>query len=131
MSAQFKAISDSERAEWDKKALKDKERYQREMEHYVPPDFSDDDSDDGFGKKKKKKKKDPNAPKRNMSAFFLYSNEVRDRVKEENPGIKFGEVAKIISKEFKELSADERAKWDAEAANDKERYLREKAAYEG
>ena len=41
---------------------------------------------------KRKKKKDPNKPKRNMSAFFLYSNANRSRVKEENPGIAFGQV---------------------------------------
>lgn len=39
-----------------------------------------------------KKKKDPNRPKRNMSVFFLYSNANRARVKEENPGIPFGQV---------------------------------------
>lgn len=107
--------------------MKDKERYNREMEHYVPPDDFYDSDDGG---KKKKKKKDPNAPKRNMSAFFLYSNHVRDRVKEENPGIKFGDVAKIISKEFKALEPAEKSKWDEAAAADKERYLAEKAEYE-
>jgi len=127
LSAQFKEISESERAEWDRKASLDRERYQREMVDYVPPE--DDSDEDGFGKKKKKKK-DPNAPKRNMSAFFLYSNEVRNRVKEENPGIKFGDVAKIISKEFKELDEAERNKWNDAALQDKERYLREKEIYE-
>ena len=97
------------------------------MVDYVPPE--DDSDEDGFGKKKKKKK-DPNAPKRNMSAFFLYSNEVRNRVKEENPGIKFGDVAKIISKEFKQLDEAERNKWNDAALQDKERYLREKEIYE-
>lgn len=43
-------------------------------------------------KKKRKPKKDPNKPKRNMSAFFLYSNANRARIKEENPGIAFGSV---------------------------------------
>jgi hypothetical protein len=42
--------------------------------------------------RKKKAKKDPNKPKRNMSAFFLYSNTNRDRVKEENPDAKFGDI---------------------------------------
>lgn len=43
-------------------------------------------------RKRKKKKKDPNRPKRNMSAFFLYSNANRARVKEENPEAKFGDI---------------------------------------
>lgn len=42
--------------------------------------------------RKGKKGKDPNKPKRNMSAFFLYSNAHRDRVKTENPGVKFGQI---------------------------------------
>jgi len=43
-------------------------------------------------RKRKKKKKDPNRPKRNMSAFFLYSNANRARVKEESPEAKFGDI---------------------------------------
>jgi hypothetical protein len=47
--------------------------------------------------RKKKAKKDPNKPKRNMSAFFLYSNANRDRVKEENPDAKFGDIVSVSS----------------------------------
>eukprot|EP01083_Nonionella_stella_P317717 1158117_1 len=79
---------------------------------------------------KRKKKKDPNKPKRNMSAFFLYSNANRARVKEENPGIAFGQVAKILSKEFKAIDDVERAKYDKLAVLDKERYQREMEHYE-
>ena len=35
---------------------------------------------------------DPNRPKRAMSAFFLYSQANRTRVKEENPEASFGEI---------------------------------------
>lgn len=102
------------------------------MENYVPPsDDSDSDSDDGKKKKKKKKAKDPNAPKRNQSAFFLYSNATRAQVKAENPELAFGQVAQYISKNFKALPEDERAYWDQKAAEDKERYQREMAAYKG
>jgi hypothetical protein len=43
-------------------------------------------------RKKRKKNKDPNRPKRNMSAFFLYSNANRARVKADNPDAKFGDI---------------------------------------
>ena len=43
-------------------------------------------------RKKKKKNQDPNRPKRNMSAFFLYSNAHRDRIKQEQPEAKFGDI---------------------------------------
>mmetsp|Transcript_30337 Transcript_30337/g.63395 ORF Transcript_30337/g.63395 Transcript_30337/m.63395 type:complete len:85 (+) Transcript_30337:387-641(+) len=46
-------------------------------------------------RRRKKKKKDPNRPKRNMSAFFLYSNANRERVKEENPDARFGDIVSV------------------------------------
>ena len=33
---------------------------------------------------------DPNAPKRGLSAYMFFANEQRDNVREENPGISFG-----------------------------------------
>jgi hypothetical protein len=36
---------------------------------------------------------DPNAPKRGLSAYMFFANEQRDKVREENPGIKFGKFA--------------------------------------
>lgn len=37
-----------------------------------------------------KKKKDPNAPKRPLSAFMLFSQDKRASIKEENPDVTFG-----------------------------------------
>ena len=71
---------------------------------------------------KKKKKKDPNAPKRPMNAFFLYSNANRARIKEENPDAKFTEIPGIASAEFKMLSDKEASRWQKAAAEDKARY---------
>jgi hypothetical protein len=47
-------------------------------------------------RKKKKKNQDPNRPKRNMSAFFLYSNAHRERIKQEQPDAKFGDIVSSI-----------------------------------
>ena len=33
---------------------------------------------------------DPNAPKRGLSAYMFFANEQREKVREDNPGIKFG-----------------------------------------
>uniref|UniRef100_A0A7S1Z4C9 HMG box domain-containing protein n=1 Tax=Trieres chinensis TaxID=1514140 RepID=A0A7S1Z4C9_TRICV len=130
LSEEFKGLPAKERSKWDKKAEKDKQRYLEEMKHYVPPS-EDSDSDDGPKKKQQKKAKDPNAPKRNQSSYFLYSKAIRPEVKEENPDASFGGIAKIISQQFKALPQSERAKWDKAAAQDKERYQRELAEYEG
>ena len=35
---------------------------------------------------------DPNAPKRGLSAYMFFANEQRDNVRNENPGIAFGEL---------------------------------------
>jgi hypothetical protein len=125
LSAEFKQISAEEREKWDKLAREDKERYQREMEDYEPP------SDDEEEVTKKKRKKDPNAPKRNMSAYFLFSQEIRPSIREENPQATFGEIAKLISAKFKLLDTEERAKYDKLAVEDKERYQKAMRVYRG
>jgi hypothetical protein len=43
-------------------------------------------------KRSRGKNKDPLKPKRNMSAFFLYSQAYRSQVKEENPEAPFGDI---------------------------------------
>jgi hypothetical protein len=72
---------------------------------------------------------DPDAPKRNMSAYFLYSVQTRPEVKAANPEASFGDIARIISSNFKALSAKERKVWDDRAVADKARYDREMADY--
>ena len=58
---------------------------------------------------KKKAKKDPNKPKQALSAYMVYSNLNRERVKKENPSAKFGDMAKLIAADYKKLSGDELA----------------------
>jgi len=124
LAAQFRELSEKERRKWEKKAEHDKMRYQEEMKTYVPVA-------DPTGGKQKKAKKDPNAPKRNMSAYFLYSVAVRPTVKEENPEASFGDIARLISAKFKALPEKERKSWDEKASADKERYQHEMEAYNG
>ena len=121
MSTQYKALSEKELKKWTKKAEADKIRYQEEMSEYVPMEEP--------GGKRKKAKKDPNAPKKNMTAYFLYSMYARPKVKEDYPDASFGDIAKIISKQYKTLSDKERKQWEKKAEEDKERYQREMAAY--
>lgn len=125
LARQFKELPDKELRKWEKKAEQDKIRYQEEMKHYIPAE----DPSGGGGGKKKKAKKDPNAPKRNMSAYFLYSIAARPQVKADNPNASFGDIARIISAQFKNLSEKERRMWDEKAVADKERYDREQEDY--
>lgn len=91
------------------------------MKSYVP--------DENAGRKTKKQKKDPNAPKRSMSAYFLFSIDARPKVKAENPDASFGDIARMISTKFKNLSDKEKKFWEAKAAKDKDRYTREMEEY--
>ncbi|KAI6946716.1 hypothetical protein KC321_g19234, partial [Hortaea werneckii] len=75
-----------------------------------------------------KRKKDPNMPKRGLSAYMFFANDQRDKVREENPGIKFGEVGKILGEKWKGLNDKQKAPYEAKAAADKKRYEEEKAA---
>ena len=47
LSAEFKALSEDDKAEWNEKADADKQRYLHEMENYVPPSDNSDSDDDG------------------------------------------------------------------------------------
>jgi len=131
VSDEWKKLDDSGKAEWAEKAKKDKLRYEKEMKDYTPP--SDDDDSDGETDKKpkaKRAKKDPNAPKRPMNAYMLYSNSVRAKVREENPELSITDVSKEIGARYKKLGADEKAKLKAKVDSAMEVYKKEMAAYE-
>lgn len=76
-----------------------------------------------------KKKKDPNAPKRGLSAYMFFANEQRKNVQDENPGITFGQVGKVLGERWKALDEKQRRPYEAKAAADKKRYEDEKANY--
>jgi len=93
-----------------------------------------------------KKKKDPNAPKRGLSAYMFFANDMRETVREENPGISFGmrpvlcplpqstdastgQVGKQLGERWKALNEKQRIPYEAKAAQDKKRYEDEKASY--
>jgi len=128
VSASYKKLSKDELVDLEKKVNKQKERYATEMKDYKPPPGFDDDGDEKGGKKKKKKR-DPNAPKRATSAFMLYSSAMRPIIKKDKPDTKFGEMGKLIGEKWREISSEEKEKYEAQVKNDKERYTREMAAY--
>ncbi|KAL9602325.1 MAG: hypothetical protein Q9219_001891 [cf. Caloplaca sp. 3 TL-2023] len=76
-----------------------------------------------------KKKKDPNAPKRGLSAYMFFANDNRESVREENPGITFGQVGKVLGEKWKALNSKQREPYEARAKADKDRYESEKATY--
>jgi structure-specific recognition protein 1 len=77
-----------------------------------------------------KKKKDPNAPKKALSAYMIFAQANRDKVKKENPDASFGELGKLLGKLWGKASKSDKAKYEAKANKDKERYEKEKAKYD-
>lgn len=125
-------------------ADKDKKRYDQEMQLYTPPKGEMK----GRGKKRKQIK-DHNAPKRSLlvwagfsflgvyvvdvdgdflqcfrSAFFLFCNDERSKVKSLNPEYGVGDIAKELGKKWADVDPSVKSKYEAMAEKDKARYER-------
>lgn len=122
-STQWKKMSDSEKKKYIQMADRDKKRYQDEMKNYVPPKGEK-------GRKSKKNKKDPAAPKRALSAFFLYCQDERNNVKSSlPPESSVGDVAKELGRKWKLLNGQAKAKYEQLAIKEKAKYDKEMTAY--
>jgi len=58
--------------------------------------------------KKREIKKDPNAPKRNRSAYMFFCTNKREEVKSANPEATFGTIGKLLGENWKSLDADQK-----------------------
>ena len=116
----WKQMTDKEKKRFAEMAEKDKQRYDREMATYTPPA--------GEGGRKRKKK-DPNAPKRPLSAFFLFCHDERPAVKAIYPTYSVGEVAKELGERWNKVTPETKHKYELKAQEDKGRYEKEMAVY--
>ena len=140
-SAMYAEMPPAEKEAWNQRAEADKARYLHELSTYVPPPGYDVKGDaiatqvptippkPRVNRGTIKIPRDPNAPKRNMSAYLLYQNCMRETFKNMNPGMTFGQLAKFTSHMYKSLPAEDKQRWDAHAAQDKARYEAEMASY--
>ncbi|KAG0309563.1 Non-histone chromosomal protein 6 [Dissophora globulifera] len=81
-------------------------------------------------KRKRKAKKDPAAPKNPMSAYLLFCEEWREKVKAQNPESSFGELGRLLGEQWRSYSDDQKAPYIAKHEKAKARYATEKAAYD-
>jgi hypothetical protein len=112
--------------EYKEKSKEDKERYERELEDYLPKE--------GFQNPKEKKsskssksKKDPNAPKRPLNAYMYFSQDKRDELKKKNFAAK--EILSELGRMWKNLSEKKRLPYEQKAKKDKERFQEEMKNY--
>jgi len=83
-------------------------------------------------KRKSNLRKAPQAPKRFKSSYILFFVHVQVKIKAElGGGASAPAVSKKASELWKTLSVKDRQYWDDEAAKERERYMAEKAAYNG
>ena len=64
-------------------------------------------------------------PKKPLSSWLLFGSRYREKLRADGVKLGFKETAALIAEAYKSLSSEERAQYDAEAAADKERYLKE------
>ncbi|KAM0793372.1 hypothetical protein ACM66B_000827 [Microbotryomycetes sp. NB124-2] len=93
--------------------------------------YADADGEDGDGKKRKraKKIKDPNAPKRPASAYIEFQNNVRQKFRDQDPGLPYAEVLRKIADTWAALSDDEKKPWNDIVAQKTIEYEEAKANY--
>ena len=109
------------KTEYQEKAKHDKERYERELEDYVPKDGYKNPKD------KKKKKSKSNSPKRARSSYIFFCKENREEVS--GLGLKNTEILTKLGEMWKGLSDKKKKKYIKMADDDKERYEEEMKLY--
>jgi len=76
-----------------------------------------------------KKPKDVNAPKKNQSSYFIFSNERRPVIQLENKGMAVTEISKTISAEWKAMDPQRKKEYEEKAAEQKAKYVQELEVY--
>ncbi|XP_060783304.1 FACT complex subunit SSRP1a [Neoarius graeffei] len=79
--------------------------------------------------RKEKKVKDAGAPKRPMSAYMLWLNANRERIKSENPGISVTEISKKAGEMWKQIDKSRKEEWEKKAEEAKKQYDRAMKEY--
>jgi len=77
----------------------------------------------------KKKKKDPNEPKRPLSAYIFFSNDLREELQKKYPKEAMTDISKRLGAKWKKISAEDKKKYEKEAEKDKARYEKEMKKY--
>lgn len=68
-----------------------------------------------------KKLKDPAAPRKALTTYILFGNEVRPRIMKDNPGKSVGEIGKKIGEEWHALTEKQKQKYEKLYEEEKER----------
>lgn len=120
VSESWREMGAEEKEEWEKKARKDKARYEVEKALYKGP---------WKVAANKRTPKDPSAPKRPMSAFLAFSNKRRAGLKREHPDATNADLSKMLSVSWKEAPLELKKKYMDEEAGLRATYKVEMAKW--
>ena len=123
-------LDEKSKDHWQRQAAKDRERYEREQSAYLKSAaYSHWLEQSSALSGKRRRRKDPNAPKQPLTAYVIFSNEVRDQVINENPDANFGEIGKIIGAKWRALVSEDRKPYEERANSERDRYNRDLEEY--
>ncbi|XP_015791766.1 FACT complex subunit Ssrp1 [Tetranychus urticae] len=117
------ASSGAERRKKEKKAEKEKKKEKEKAKK-----ASKSKSKEKRTEKKSKKDKDSDRPKKPMTAYFLWLNENRERLKKEHPGLSLTELTKKAA-EIWRTNVGDKSKWEKQSQEAKKKYEVDMAAY--
>merc|ERR1712157_390594 len=104
---------------YQQKAEEGRQKYDQDMAVYRQ------DSDDPNGKPKR----DPNLPKQPLSAYFLFSQEERLKVKAEHPSYSICEIAKELGRRWADMPPDVKQHYQQKAEEGRQKYDQDMAVY--
>merc|ERR1712060_875177 len=117
-SERFKALSDSDKSDWEKKYKDAQAQYEKDMEAFLAAGGEKaaikrkSNDDDGASKKQKK---DPDAPKRPAGgAYGCFIAKHRETFTKECEGKPVTAISKLAGERWKELSAEDKTPFEEE-----------------
>jgi hypothetical protein len=123
LAEDWRRLSVREKEKYSKEAVKDKKRYDRELENAIK---NNPDKVEEFKKLKfKKKKRNTFGVKGARSAYILFSSSIRPKIQSKYPNLKMTEITKKIGEEWRKLSDSKKTKFQNEAEKDKIRFQNE------
>merc|ERR1712087_1025003 len=135
ISEAWQAISEEKKAEYNEVSNREKEKWSVEFAKFtqtrVYKDFKDSQATLECKQKllKLQRVKLDEAPKRALSAYALYREEVMPKIAEENKGSSCGDLARKCAAAWAEVSDEDKAKYAERAAKLKETYEEELAEF--
>ena len=119
LEQKWKKMDKTARRPYLQLAARDQARYAEEKRNYIPKSA-------GGNMKKPKKKKHPDAPKHPRCAYLFFVAENRELLKKKNPQLTFTEIAKMLGEMWKNMTPEEKSRFEIMAEEDKEKYRKAK-----